>query len=78
MYSNIKQWGSILQKTTIWLHQPNIYSSLYLLIPYFSNLFLVLSLPLPFGNHKFVFCVCESISVVYTDSLVLFLDFPYK
>ena len=78
MYSNIKQWSSTLQKTTIWVHQPNICSNVYLLIPYFSSLFLELSLPFPFGDHKFVFYVCESTSVVYTDSLVLFLDCSYK
>ena len=30
------------------------------------------SFPLPFGNHKFVFYVCKSVSVLYIDSFVLF------
>ena len=34
-----------------------MYSSLYLLIPYPS--FVPPSLPLPFGNHKLIFFVCE-------------------
>ena len=47
-----------------------MYSSLYLLIPYSQFV------PLPFGNHKIVFYVCESVSVLYIDSFVLFFRFP--
>ena len=38
-----------------------IYSSVYMLIP---NLIYPSSPPFPFGNHKFVFEVCESVSVL--------------
>ena len=49
----------------------NINSS-YLLISYLK------SVPppfLPFGNHKFVFCICESVSVLHIHSFVLFFKF---
>ena len=36
-----------------------------------------LPLPLPFGLYMFVFHVCESVSISYIDSLVLFLDSTY-
>ena len=39
-----------------------IYSSMYLLIP--NPSFIQPRLPFPFGNPKFVFYVCESISVL--------------
>ena len=35
------------------------YSNMYMSVP--NSQFIPL-LPLPFGNHKFVFCVCESVS----------------
>ena len=47
-----------------------LYSSLCLLIPYSCNLSLLS--PLSPGNHKFVFCVCVSVSALYIDSFVLF------
>ena len=47
-----------------------VYSSLCLLIPYSCNLSLLS--PLSPGNHKFVFCVCVSVSALYIDSFVLF------
>ena len=35
--------------------------------------------PVPFGNHKFVFKVCESVSFLQINSFVaLFLDSTYK
>ena len=48
--------------------------SLVPLIPYFY--FVPPCLPVPFG--KFVLYVSESISILYTDSFVLFLDSIYK
>ena len=41
-----------------------VYSSLYLLIPNFS---FILPPPLPFGNNKIVFYVCESVCVSAQD-----------
>ena len=35
--------------------------------------------PFPAGNHKFVFYICDSISVLYISSFVsFFLDLTYK
>ena len=39
-----------------------IYSNLYLLIPY--PWFVAALFPLPFGNHRFIFYVCEFVSVL--------------
>ena len=39
-----------------------IYSSVYMLFPKF--LIYLSSPPFPFGNHKFVFDVCETVSVL--------------
>ena len=39
-----------------------IYNSVYLLIP--NSYFISPSLPFSFGNHKIIFYVCESISVL--------------
>ena len=50
-----------------------ICSSLYLLIPYL--LFVPSSIPLPFGNHKLVFYICESVSLLYIHSFVLYFRF---
>ena len=50
-----------------------MYSSVYLLIP--NSWFVPPSLPLPFGNHKFVFYVYDSVSVVYVNWFVLFSRF---
>ena len=49
-----------------------MHSSLYLLIPYPK--FVPLPFPLPFSNHKFVFCICEPVSVLHIHSFVYFLD----
>ena len=53
-----------------------MYSSVYLLIPYSS--FIPSLLPFFPWNHKFVFYVCESVSVLYMDSFVLFFWIPHK
>ena len=51
------------------------YSSLYMSIPV-SQLSL---LPLSAGNHKFVFYICNSVSVWYISSFVpFFKDYMYK
>ena len=39
-----------------------VYGSVRLLITY--SQFIPLPLPVPFGNHKFVFHICESVSVL--------------
>ena len=52
-------WFPVLySKTLLFIYF--IYSNVYLLIP---NSKFILS-PFPFGNHKFIFCVCESVSVL--------------
>ena len=47
-----------------------IYSREYVLIP--NSWFVPSPLPFPLGNHKFVFYVCGSISVLYLSSFVSF------
>ena len=37
-----------------------------------NPILLICPFPVPFANHKFVFYVCEPISVLYIDSFVLF------
>ena len=63
---------------------PMLYNNSLLLIYFmFCNLFLFIpssysifsSLPFPFGSLKFVFYVCESVSVLYIDSFVLMFRF---
>ena len=39
-------------------------------IPNYPSLF-----SFPFGNHKFVFCVCDCVSALSLDSFVLFFRF---
>ena len=53
-----------------------IYSSVYMLIP--TSWFILAHFP--FGNHKFVFYVCGSISILYRSSFVsiFFLDSTWK
>ena len=64
--------------TTPWLYSISllsiyfICSSLYLLIPY---LCVPPFFPLCFGDHKFVFCICEFVSALHIYSLVLFFRF---
>ena len=50
-----------------------IYSTMYLLTSQVASL--ALSAPFPFGNHKFVFYVCESAVDLYIISFLLFLKF---
>ena len=50
-----------------------IYSSLYLLIP--NSLFIPVPLPFPSGNNKFVFYVCESVSVLQISSFLSYFRF---
>ena len=46
---------------------------------YINPVFLIYSSPFPFGSHRFVFYVCESVSVLYISSFVSFcLDSMYK
>ena len=52
-----------------------IYSSVHMLIPNPSS---IPSPAFPFGNHKFVFYVCESISVLYISHFYhFFLKIPH-
>ena len=50
-----------------------IFSDGYVLIP--NSWFIPPAPPFPFGNHEFVFCVCESVPVcLQVNSLYCFLD----
>ena len=59
-----------------------MYNNVYLLLPNpfgdypypFVN-YPAPSIPLPFGHHRFVFYVCEDVSVLYIDSFVLLARF---
>ena len=61
----------IMDITEYWVEFPVLYCS-FLLVIYFvySNVYMstsaskfILSPPLPPGNHKFVFCICNSVSL---------------
>ena len=59
------------------LLQDTEYSSLFCTVNpcCLSILCVVVCIPLPFGDPKFVFYVCKSVSVLYVDSLVWFFRF---
>ena len=59
-------WFPVLYSRTL-LSICFTYSSLYLLIP--------APPPFPFGNNRFVFQVCESVSVLKISSVVLYFSF---
>ena len=53
-----------------------IFSNLYRIIP--NPSFVPPPFPLSFDNYKLVFCICESVSVLYTQSFVLHFRVVYK
>ena len=73
-------WGRKESDTTEWLSWTELNRSsffiLYTVYVYVHTKFLIYPSPLfPFGNHKFVFYVYESISVLHIYSFVLFFRF---
>ena len=64
----------LCSKSLLVIHLICSINSLYLLLPY--SWFISPPLPLPFVNLKFVYSICESVSILFIDSFALFFRFP--